>query len=80
MTGIAPLPAQVVEGPTAYCRHCATLIRWWPDTPWGDVPVGAGAGDLVFQMGEWRHCSLDAGSHTAEPMPEGEARAMDGNR
>jgi hypothetical protein len=60
-TGIAPR-APVDPGRTALCRHCATLIRWWP------------------LKETWRHCALGIRGHAADPMPEGEARALDGNR
>lgn len=48
---------------TTLCRHCATLIRFWPE------------------LNVWRHVVLAQGrDHAPEPMPEGEARAMWGDR
>lgn len=69
MTGIAPT-TETTLGPTALCAHCATLIRWWPERGLGD--------DL--ELGAWRHCAILETEHTAEPMPELVARAMDGDR
>lgn len=62
-SGVAP----TIEAPgvdqTALCRHCCTLIRYWPD-------------EFV-----WRHVVVDLSTdHPPEPMPESEARLMDGNR
>lgn len=63
----------LTDSRTALCAHCATLIRFWPaiDTTAGDDADG----------GTWRHVSLDQGrDHAPEPMPEGVARAMYGDR
>lgn len=90
MSGIAPTTALPEDARTTLCRHCATLIRYWPARELGELdrevdPELDRRGD---PGGTWRHVIVGF-DHAPEPMTdragvpeltESEKRLMDGNR